>query len=144
MIGIEVSCPACGSLQVTTTSESGFLTMPFANKAMFTTILHTCEICRESGDFTGENDFKIAEAGQKAHKEAIENILEFLAKQGKNQAYIERVLGLPQHTIDRWKGGECLAVGSALLRVIGTYPWILEVADHRRDYWIDWLSCKEE
>lgn len=123
-------CPACGSTQVTTTTESRSLTVPFAKKTTFTTIVHTCKNCRESGDFTGDNETKIAEAEQIASREAIENILTALKHKNRTLAYIERALRLPQRTINRWKNGECSSAVAALLRVIGTYPWVIEVADN--------------
>ncbi len=48
-------------------------------------------------------------------------------------AYVERALDLPARTVARWKSGEHSASALALLRVVATYPWMLEVAEHRFD-----------
>ncbi len=56
-------------------------------------------------------------------------MLEMLSDSGVTMAYLERALGLPARTAERWKAGESSAAALALLRTITSFPWILEVAD---------------
>jgi hypothetical protein len=49
---------------------------------------------------------------------------------------MERALGLPARTLARWKNEQTTspsAAGVALMRIIRTFPWILEVADVQFD-----------
>ena len=48
-------------------------------------------------------------------------------------AGMERVLGLPQRTMMRWKAGTFSDSAAALLRILATYPWMIDVADARFD-----------
>jgi transcriptional regulator with XRE-family HTH domain len=86
-----------------------------------------------SGDFSGENDRRIAQALEAAVSMSAKGIIEQLSNRGVSMAYIERALRLPQRTLARWKTGEFSAPGIALLRLIRTYPWLLSVADDSFD-----------
>ena len=67
-----------------------------------------------------------------SERQSIEPMLEHLSNEGYSMAAIERAFGLPQRTISRWKSNkELTATGLALLRVIRTYPWIIDVADSK-------------
>ena len=67
-------------------------------------------------------------------------MLSHLSKIGYSMAAIERALELPQRTISRWKANkELSSIGIALLRIIRTYPWILEVAEKKFDFNDAWI-----
>jgi len=95
--------------------------------------LEKCLVCGESGDFSGANDEQIVKALEIAKKESAVVMLEYLSNLGIKMSYMERALELPTRTIARWKGGELSAATLALLRIIRTFPWILEVADAHFD-----------
>lgn len=46
-----------------------------------------------------------------------------------NKAYIERVLGLPHGTVERWTTERETSEDRALRRLIERFPWLLDVAD---------------
>jgi hypothetical protein len=54
-------------------------------------------------------------------------------KEDYSMAFVERALELPQRTMMRWKKGQLSDAAIALLRIIGTYPWIMDVADAKYD-----------
>ncbi|MDI6739292.1 MAG: hypothetical protein QME74_02895, partial [Candidatus Edwardsbacteria bacterium] len=64
-------------------------------------------------------------------KESVVSIIESFPVVGYSLAGIERALELPTRTLSRWKSGDFNAsAGSlALLRILKTYPWIIDVAD---------------
>jgi hypothetical protein len=49
---------------------------------------------------------------------------------------MERVLGLPQRTLAKWKNRSVVpsAAGVSLLKYIRVFPWLLEVAENDYDY----------
>jgi hypothetical protein len=122
-------CPACGSDSIETTKSEHVFPIVYGSPAIFHEILETCLICGESGDFSGANDEEIDKAIEVAKKKSIIDMLDALSHRDIKMSYMERALELPARTINRWKGGEFSATTLALLRIIRTYPWILEVAD---------------
>lgn len=66
-------------------------------------------------------------------KTSVPRMLELLGAHGMSMAYIERALDLPVGTAVRWKAGECSAAALALLRIITTFPWVVEVAESGLD-----------
>lgn len=122
-------CPACGSDSVKTTINKHMLPITYGDPAEFNEVLDECLVCGESGDFTGINDDQIDKAIEVAKKQSVIYMLDDLSHKNIKMSYMERALELPARTIARWKGGELSATTLALLRIIRTYPWILEVAD---------------
>lgn len=60
------------------------------------------------------------------------DIQNYLNEQGYSNASMERSLGLPARTLERWKNDRTIvpsAAALALMRIVRTYPWILKVAD---------------
>jgi len=126
-------CPACGSDSIETTKKKHMIPIVYGNPAVFDEVLEKCLVCEESGDFTGANDELIDKAIEVAKKQSVIDMLDALSQNGIKMAYMERALELPTRTIARWKGGEVSAATLALLRIIRTFPWILEVADAHFD-----------
>lgn len=126
-------CPACGSDSIETIKSKHTLPIVYGSDAEYDEILEKCLICGESGDFSGANDEQIVKALEIAKKESAVVMLEYLSNLGIKMSYMERALELPTRTMARWKGGELSAATLALLRIIRTFPWILEVADAHFD-----------
>lgn len=126
-------CPACGSDLIETTKRKQILPIVYGSPAVFDEVLEKCLVCGESGDFSGANDEMIEKAIGIAKKQSVVNILNELSHNGIRMSYMERALELPTRTIARWKGGDLSAATLALLRIIRTFPWILEVADAHFD-----------
>lgn len=123
-----VQCPVCGSEDVEITSEMRSYSAPFGAPTALRTELTACRTCGESGDFRNANAAALKQAIEAADQKSITLILEWLNTSGVSMAFMERALRLPTRTVARWKSGECSASGMALLRLLRTYPWLLEVA----------------
>lgn len=106
---------------------------PFSNSMKVEIFEYTCNVCETSGDFTGKNDVKIAHAIDSLKKKVVKTILEDFEHIGMSMAAIERALDLPQRTLTKWKNGisNPSTTGFALLKIIRTYPWILDVAQNK-------------
>ena len=126
-------CPACGSDSIETTKISHTLPIVYGSNAVYEEILEKCLVCGECGDFSGANDELIDRVLEVAKKHSVIDMLEALSKKGIKMSYMERALELPTRTVARWKGGELSAATLALLRIIRTFPWILEVAEAHFD-----------
>jgi len=126
-------CPACGSDSIETIKSKHTLPIVYSNPVVYDEVLEKCLVCGESGDFSGANDDLIDKALEVAKKQSVIDMLDALTTTGIKMSYMERALELPARTAARWKGGELSAATLALLRIIRTFPWILEVADARFD-----------
>jgi len=124
-------CPVCGSDALTTSIKKHALTVIYGKPAEYNEVVDTCSVCEESGDFSDLNDATINQIMKAAKKESATNMLDYLSNHNIKMSYMERSLELPARTLARWKAEDCSAAGLALLRIIRTYPWILEVADDR-------------
>jgi hypothetical protein len=122
-------CPACGSADIRVEQVQKSVPVPYGQPAAFVATRHTCNVCEMSGDFTGENDERITKALNKSESASAEVMLRWLSEHQVTSAYFERALRLPARTTNRWKSGEVSAAALALLRMIRTYPWLLEVSD---------------
>jgi transposase-like protein len=125
------SCELCGSEHIEHCEAPHTAPVPYSsNGATYVQKTIVCYDCGAEIDDTDDEDIK--KAYDIANQGAIQEILKFFTDQGHSLASIERALGLPQRTISRWKGKSDLSsVGLALLRVIRTFPWILDVAEKK-------------
>lgn len=126
----SINCPNCGSEDVKSLSEVNTRQLTLGREFEYESVLHECNTCGEKGDFTGDGDTKYLVALKDAQKALQKSLIDDLGKMGFTMAYIERALELPQRTLARWKNGDLSAANLALLRIIRTMPWILNVADH--------------
>ena len=127
------SCPVCGATNITTENKKISIKCPFGpeeTKIIGTT--YKCGTCESVfGDDT-ENDKKIENVLDICRRKSIGTMLNVLQDNGYSLAAIERALELPQRTISRWKSSTDLSsMGVALLRIISTFPWILQVAENK-------------
>lgn len=57
-------------------------------------------------------------------------LVESLEQRGRTLASVERILELPiEETSERWRRGEATPEELALLRMLVTFPWILDMAE---------------
>ncbi|MCK5355253.1 MAG: hypothetical protein KAJ63_09055 [Methyloprofundus sp.] len=122
-------CPVCGSDELKKTTHKHTLTVIYGNPSEYNEVIEKCLTCEESGDFSEVNDETITQLTNIAKKQSITNMVEYLSSHNIKMSYMERSLELPARTVARWKNGDYSAASLALLRIIRTYPWILEVAD---------------
>ncbi|OGQ91475.1 MAG: hypothetical protein A2289_18390 [Deltaproteobacteria bacterium RIFOXYA12_FULL_58_15] len=126
---MAVTCPACGSENVKVEKVQGSLPIPYGQPATFVETVHTCNDCGTSADFTGENESIVKNALEESAAASAAAMLEDLNKEGITQAHFERALRLPARTAARWKDGAVSAAPLALLRLVRTFPWLLDVSD---------------
>ena len=126
---MKTICPSCGSEQVETRTNRHWLPIVYGAPAEWEEKIDHCLLCGESGDFSGGNDSYIEDAIKAAKKQSVVSMLDSLSESGVKMAYLERALELSPRTSARWKNGECSASSLALIRIINTLPWLLEVAD---------------
>jgi hypothetical protein len=130
---MSTQCPACGSDSIETTTRKHSLPVVYGDPAVYDEVTDKCLVCGECGDFSESNDDEVEKALDLARKHSVVSILDVMSQAGIKMAYMERALDLPARTLARWKNGEISAASLALLRIIRTYPWVIEVADARFD-----------
>jgi hypothetical protein len=128
---MSLSCPVCGSSDVAVATSQRSISAPLGPSVYAQLETDTCSSCGEQGDFERHNDEAIRAAEHQSAVASVTHLLEGLSHRGCSMAYMERALSLPTRTVTRWKAGEVGAAPMALLRIVATYPWMLEVADAR-------------
>lgn len=126
-----VICPACGSNQVTRSEKETLNDLTLGSRFSFREINYKCKSCGEEGDFLAETDKNYLAAQKEAQSNLVKQLLEKMNNVGITMAMFERVFELPARTLTRWKNGDFSSSALALLRIIATYPWILEVAENK-------------
>jgi hypothetical protein len=129
-------CPACGSNNIEEFRETKQIKVPYGSEEKVELTFHKCLDCETEGDFEEKNDELILQNEKKSVQSSIKPMFDFFSQSGLSLAYIERALELPQRTMMRWKSGEVSASSIALLRILRTYPWIIEVAESQFDPFI--------
>lgn len=130
----KVVCPSCGSDNVASSVQRKAISVPFGPAQQYDARVDLCNDCELEGDFFDTNEKAVADALAAARKaSAISMMNQLVEKNGLGMAHMERVLELPARTMMRWKIGDCSAGALALLRILTTYPWTLDVADAQFD-----------
>ncbi len=124
-------CPICGSKHISRIEKESTGQLSMGTEFVFKEIIYKCASCKEMGDFFHESDKFYMDAKNQAENTLVKQILEDLNNNGMSMAYIERVFELPARTLTRWKTGDYSSSALALLKIINTFPWILEVAENR-------------
>jgi hypothetical protein len=128
----KFNCDACGSDQIKKIDIQETRQLPLGPEFTYLIPSYKCEKCGEEGDFAHEAD-KIRELQmQRAHELLAIKLIGEIADSGIRLAYIERAFQIPQRTISsKWRTGKISAAGLALLRIIRTMPWIVDIADQK-------------
>lgn len=130
-----MKCSYCGSDSLVIQEAIFALHEPFAQKKTVPVKVIRCEACGFEEDDPG-NDVLIQKELALQKQSSMVNILNYLNEQGYSNASMERSLGLPARTLARWKNDSAIvpsAAALALMRIVRTYPWILQVADAKFD-----------
>lgn len=130
---MSISCPVCGSEKLNKNIRKISLPVKYGRDVQIDETVYTCQECQVEGDFASENDEIIERALNLAKSKSAGAMLDDLSTQGISMAYFERALNLPTRSLARWKKGEITAAGLALLKVVRTIPWVLEIADEDFD-----------
>ena len=128
-------CSYCGKKSVTTRDYEVELSEPYSDIKKVTLKENICSYCGFSED-NENNDIIVNKELAELKRISMIKILESLNALGYTNAAMERILGLPPRTLARWKNVLSInpsAAAIALLRIIRTYPWILEIAEKHFD-----------
>ncbi len=126
-------CPECDGSMSEFCEKQEKVAAPFGIEKSYVEKISTCTECgyEISNDPEGT---KYRDLYEKSVAESITAILEKLKQSGYSMVATERILELPVRTLSRWKtSGKPSAGGTALLRLLATFPWLLEVADNNYD-----------
>lgn len=131
---MKKDCPICGSdnIDVNETKELVEKTLFDGSTVLFESPLYTCSVC-EGEFYENDTDEKFELAKDKKINENASFYLEKIKENFKSISYIERVFGIPQRTIGRWKGGAVTSIAYAFLILIGKLPWLVEIVDSKFD-----------
>lgn len=128
-------CAYCGSTDMVDIEEDFELSEPYAGTTIVKIHVVKCGECCFTED-DDANDIVVAHELAVLKRKSMVNILTDLNRAGYSNASMERILGLPMRTLARWKNDSTMspsAAGIALMRIVRTFPWILEVVDARFD-----------
>lgn len=126
-----VTCPACGSNKAARSEKESFDGLTLGSKFSFKEVNYKCNSCSEEGDFLAETDKNYLVAQKEAQSNLVKQLLETMNNAGVTMALFERVFELPARTLTRWKNGDFSSSSLALLRIVMTYPWVIEVAENK-------------
>lgn len=126
-------CPSCGSKDLEKVANKKSYPIVYGKPAEWDEEMHHCLTCGESGNFSDDNDSIAENAIELAKKQSVNTMLDSLVEGGIKMAYLERAFELSPRTTSRWKAGGCSASSIALIRIIRTFPWMVEVADAHFD-----------
>ena len=126
-------CPWCGSEEVDTKVEKEQVSAAYGPSIEVESTVNACRTCGEEGDFWNANEAALVKAKEDSTKASIPHMLDMLGEHQCSMAYIERSLALPARTLGHWKANGTTAGSVSLLRLVATFPWLLEIADHQFD-----------
>ena len=129
----ELICPACGSYDVLRHEQESTDQLTLGSEFHYNEIYYHCNACHEEGDYFSETDAGYLIAQKNAQAIQLKKMLEDMNKAGISMAMFERVFELPTRTMTRWKSGDFSASVLALLRLVTTYPWLINVAENKFD-----------
>jgi len=110
--------------------ESNSIGLPYGNKFPITDSYMKCPDCDMEHDVSKSEE--VIDALNSSAVTALNNIVKELTKDSKKLAGIERALHLPFGTIERWQRNRYVPPeGLALLQMIRTYRWLINVADEK-------------
>lgn len=127
-------CPSCNSKRIESRNEIRIIPMPFAKPIEHNEVIDHCLDCDMEGDFLEVNENNLPAIIEAAKKESAKLMINDLVENhGLSMSYMERAFDLPMRTMTRWKSGDISAAALGLLRLMKTYPWLVEVADSQYD-----------
>ena len=126
----ENICPKCDALMGEFCELREKVMAPYGTVKDYIEKVSTCDEC--GYEVSNDVDASIYRAlYEKSVAESIPAILNSLNQFGYSMVATERILELPFRTLSRWKtSGKPSAGGVALLRLLATFPWLLQIADN--------------
>ena len=129
-------CPLCGSDKLEHISSNKIMHGDMGEEIIVDNKYVKCMDCGSERDFFDENENTTEKALSKLDDIYVKEVLDFFNEKNISFAGIERAVGLPQRTLTKWKNGNTTptAAGIALLKYLKTFPWLIEVAEHKFNY----------
>lgn len=126
-----MKCPSCGSDEVSEDYLPHDLRVPYGPTVQAACLLNKCLKCDFSGDINQVNDARINRALADSTHASIPVMVDILKGNGYTLVYCERALRLPFGTFEKWVKNPAVMDPAAvvMLRMIATYPWLLQAAD---------------
>lgn len=87
-----------------------------------------CPVCGFKGSLDGKNEEGLLAAKKESDNQASNMLVDEITKFEK-AASIERSLGLPARTFNRWRTQNRSSAALVLLKLVTTYPWLVKVAE---------------
>jgi uncharacterized protein (DUF2384 family) len=131
----KLRCSYCGKDNVSIQERGLELSEPYGGTSIVKIKELVCSFCGFAEEADG-NDLVVQNGLSELKRTSMIKVLETLNKLGHSNASMERALGLPTRTLARWKNEKSMspsASGIALMRIIRTFPWILDVAEFQFD-----------
>lgn len=126
------SCPICGSNSVSSSERDELYQLTLGEKFRIKETVLKCSNCQYEFSDIEANEKKLNEALPEERKKLSEYLVAKVQEKCASMAFIERAFELPIRTMNRWKsGGESSATSLAFLRLLHTYPWLVDVADKK-------------
>jgi hypothetical protein len=125
---MQKKCPICGSEDVEERTTERRLSLPYGPDSTYKAVELYCEDCEEFTTDREGSDEARSQALASCKTASLNAMLDYFSERGITNAYLERALDLPVRTVARWKGGKYSASSLALLRMVRTFEWLLEVA----------------
>lgn len=122
-------CPGCGFLGHGFEETAQVVSIPFVAPTTIVIYICTCPNCGTSGDFLNCNDDIIDDAYTVLEDQFVRETIDFFKQHGYSKPALDRILSLPQGTLDLCCQGDFPHEAVALFRVLRTYPWILKLAE---------------
>ncbi|GHU73682.1 hypothetical protein FACS189450_13920 [Spirochaetia bacterium] len=133
---MNIECPICGSNNLQKDSLNEVIKGDLGKEIAFDNVNYKCMECGAEGDFFDESSGSRLHALEKLRKEYVSSTLDYFIDNKISFSSIERILDLPQRTLTKWKNNvtQPTSAGTALLKFIRLFPWLLEVAENKYDY----------
>lgn len=126
-----MKCPSCGSDQVDLAYKPEKFEVPYGPSVEAALRVDECLTCDFKGDIDGVNDARITQAIADSTKASIPAMIAILEGNGYALVYCERALRIPFGSFKKWREdpGSMDPAAVVMLRMIATYPWLLQAAD---------------
>ncbi|MEO6098317.1 MAG: hypothetical protein ABIW76_22645 [Fibrobacteria bacterium] len=124
----NTNCKSCGEPGMRVVETTQHYTAPFGKPVPYQQSHTECDHCEMEFDVSDPEAFP--NAIREAEILSVEEILKFFKEHAIPLGRVERALELPHRQISNWKSKEAWSKsGLALLRILRSYPWIIDVAD---------------
>jgi len=128
---VTKKCYICGSDDVATEIAARSGQVPLGPEIFYRAVEDTCRNCGETGDFNRENDFRIEAAYLESGVRFVRETLAWFESEGTSMVEIDRCLRMKIGTCGKWAQGKSItAEAVALMQILKTFPWLLNVADN--------------